>query len=312
MWSLYLFLFFIYPQAWARVEDCNLNKPAPEFGQLFSFSRQLEAFSESNFGTFSREAAVYGRDDRRPVRHQIFPYSAIGKLHFTIEDLNERGTVIGTQKSWCTASLVSQCHLLTARHCVQHQAPLLSGRGYVPRRRYTNHLFEDSRGRTHSIDSRQIGPSDQPQDDFAFLRVASSRPGRELGYIGVLKKSSDQFLPFERFEALGFSADLNSGRVLLGDPRAQTVRPSQDPRFLELRADTFGGASGGPIVRAADNHIPYIAAINTRARATVNHQNVTVTQRHYPENESNELATGLVSNVFYEPMLEFMRQQPCR
>jgi V8-like Glu-specific endopeptidase len=292
-------------------ESCRPGLPTSFTREFFSAARSLQSHTESRIGTPTQEAAIYGRDDRRPMNQQQFPYSAVGRLRYTLEDLDDQGRVIRTGESWCTATLVSECHILTARHCVEPQSPVLTGQCVVPRRRYTNIRFEDSRGRVLSTAAMHLGPSASPEDDFAFLLISKGRPGRELGHLGVLRKSSDQFSPGERFESLGFSADRDRGRRLTGDAQAATVRPSRDPRFLELRADTFGGASGGPIIRAADNRMPYIAGINTRAATRFDTESCRSEQVRLPDSESNALAIGLASDVFYDSLVRFMQEHSC-
>ncbi|HRO67424.1 MAG TPA: serine protease [Pseudobdellovibrionaceae bacterium] len=277
-----------------------------------AFSRELlsavEPGTAYSYGTGYKEAGIYGKDDRVEVERRAYPFRTVGRLVTEWEILDDNGKVVKTSEFTCTATLVGNCHLLSARHCLVDQKDASSRD--APKKRLKTAVFIDALGRRHSTSKTQTGKTTDFSDDYSFLKLSAS-PGKELGFVPFIKRSSGSHPTGSRFIAAGFSTDLNGGEFLTADMGAQKVSKSPDPKILTLKADTFAGASGGPIFGLSDNGAPYVAAVHTMARMRRDPETGKIVQLHYSDDEKERLSISVATESFAAGLKSFIKNNPC-
>ncbi len=310
---IFLFVAIIPAIAHAKLateDPCILNSPKPALSQAQFFNAELRGYTESNLGTLSKEAAIFGKDTRAEPKN-AYPYTTIGKLVAYAPE--------GCADSSCTATLVSGCHILTARHCMiterKSKDIKLSSEDLACQNTGLYSFYARNGEHSYAEKGKYItGSKGKNEEDFAVVKLQKPL-GKKIGYMSVMRKSATAFADESKLEVLGYPADVKNGDALVADFDAKFVKTNADPRLLMLRADLWGGASGGPTIAYADNGVPYIAGINTQTVAKVDLTNGTtsISQRHFSDSERNQekLSTVLASEAFYERMIKFMRENPC-
>lgn len=312
---------FIGPWSFSQASRSELCDQDPLRKQLSS-SQDILSFTEPgasySYGTGYREAAIYGKDDRKVVDPLAYPFRTVGKLQSKWELLDQNGKVIDTMESSCTATLVGNCQLLSAKHCVVIQPPTDNNQAAnkalaIPKNmRLVGTTFTDALGRKHTVSEQQTGRSNHSKDDYAFLKIDGS-PGKDLGFSPFLRKSSESHRVGTKFIMAGFNGDLDNGKFLTADMTSEKVSRSSDPKFLHTRSDSYSGVSGGPTFAFADNNVPYIAAINIKGRANLNLTTKKMSQSYESDDEKDnaKLATSLTTEAFATDLRKFIKDHPC-
>ncbi|MBX3041838.1 MAG: trypsin-like peptidase domain-containing protein [Bdellovibrionaceae bacterium] len=303
---------FVSPWNFSQASRGDLCDKTP-LKKETTFARDLLAATEIgtaySYGTGYKEAAIYGKDDRVEVDRRAYPFRTVGRLLTEWEILDDNGNVVDVTQFSCTATLVSDCHLLSARHCVVDQKDS-SSKG-APRKRLRAVQFIDALGRGHSIATTKTGATTKPSDDYAFLKLSSS-PGKELGFVPFARRSSEAFPVGTKFIAAGFNSDLKNGDFLTADMGAEKVAPSTDPKILALKADTFTGASGGPIFAMSEKNVPYIAGVHSMAIMKRDPATGQIVQSIKSDDEKQKLSVSVASESFAPGLKKFIQGSSCR
>lgn len=255
---------------------------------------------------------IFGEDGRQVVSQHVYPYSAIGRLLYTVDFFDEQGRLQGSAESWCTATLISNCHIATARHCVQPgiRTPGRADPCFRPgAQERRNFRFADSTGRIHALGAMHTGGPTEPRDDYAFFRT-NRNIGSGLGTVAVREFRGDS-ITRRQVLAPGYSADRFDGQLLTEDIRGDAFY-SADPLLIRFRAASSGGASGGPLLMNNERGVPELVGIIIQAQSDYNHQTCRVTNRQLPENEEERLEMAVSSAAFLESLRGFQRANPCR
>jgi V8-like Glu-specific endopeptidase len=236
--SMWLLIFFLFsPPSFASLgeSEClsNLDR-FPHFNFLSSLEAKLlkEGLIEGDpRGKLTKEATVYGEDDRKTVNISIYPYRTIGKM------VHEKGS--------CSSALISPCHVLTARHCATSK----SGE------------YQMKFGVGTFVSAKKVleGKSKSYENDWAILKLEKS-VGNELGWMPILTRTPDQ-LKDGKCKLGGYPSDINQGFDLMVDETAtfkgdfsdwkHGAPPKEIKSFgknmVQIKADAYLGNSGGPI-----------------------------------------------------------------
>jgi V8-like Glu-specific endopeptidase len=292
----------------------------------------LESFRTEPLIIRDEEAGVYGKDDRIKPSMNVFPYRAMGKISSYIEEDTD-GNKVKSKLTDCTATLVSPCHLITASHCVKNYkekrnglfsknyeltTPKYSG-GSSNKGSKLQHSYEytDSRGQVHGFDKVKRGKN----YDYALIKLKTN-PGKELGHVGVLRKSATQFKAGYPVEAAGYSGDIDQGQDLTTDRSAVVASAPRRGKNRELylggtrkknwlltKSDLFPGSSGGPVLAKDDNGVSYIIGINS-AGPTVKKGNGHG-QLFLGDDEKQIFSIAVTTNAFYDDMRSFIKKNEC-
>lgn len=148
------------------------------------------------------------------------------------------------------------------------------------------------------------------KNDFAFLKLQKPL-GKKNGYMSVIRKAPENFRAGSKFEVIGFNGDIKDGKKLTADKTARILKSEDNEKLLYLVADTFRGASGGPVIAYADNGVPYIAGVNSAGYVAI--KNGAISQEFLPTENitSYEAAKAVPTNNFYEQLVKFMKDHPC-
>lgn len=292
---------------WERI--CQINNLGLQIQGNRQIIDQILPGPTYSLGTGYKEAGIYGKDDRIKVNHLTYPFRTIGKL-VTIVQLTDKNCKQSVTTGSCTATLVGQCHLLTAQHCVavvKGTAELFPPGTKV---KFGTSIFIDALGTMHLISKRVTGQGSKGDQNYAFLKI-DGRPGQTLGFAPFLRKSFGSFKNGTVFTAAGFSSDVDPGKYLTADKTATKVTSSYNQKILKLRFDDYGGASGGPIFAKADNGVPYIAAIISRGPAFVSSSTGQESQTHLSDDEKKLLTVNVTTESFAKDLRKFIRSNPC-
>ncbi len=217
---------------------------------------------ESDNPTGNRQ--VIGEDDRLPMTSRAYPWSAIGRL--------EHVDATGEVTTICTGSLIGNDLVLTNAHCVVDENTHRLTRNTL---RFRPNLIAD-RSRTSAV-AQRVRYGDNGKDgffgenDWAIIRL--NQPiGRQQGTIGWRNLSTENLRNLGRkISLVGYSADFPPNRPgqTAGVHRGCSVLGDGDFGFLVHNCDTFGGASGGPLLAQINGKF-YIVAIHAGTYDRVN------------------------------------------
>jgi hypothetical protein len=252
MWIL-LALFFSNPSLASFGESSCVSRedifPYSEyFSSLQKELKKRNLIEGDPRGKLSKEATVFGEDDRKKVNPNIYPFRTIGRLT--------------SDKGACSSVLISACHILTARHCLNS-----SSKEYQVR-------FGES-GSGTSVAGKKVleGKGKSVDDDWAVLKLEKS-VGTDLGWMPVLSRTANQ-LKDGKCRLGGYPSDLNGGLDLMVDETATFKGdfsewkhgdpPEEFKEFgknmVQLKADAYLGNSGGPIYCMDDDGIAHVVAV---------------------------------------------------
>ena len=237
-----------------------------------------------------REAAIYGTDTRRPLPLTL-PWTAVGKLRRDIKD------------KFCTAFLISACHMMTAKHCVAYPDDAV----------YSSLNFQPvGSDQTYDVLSVLFGEGDHRTNSLADWAVAHlpGRPGDGRGWIGVDHPTGPSLVG-KKLWLPGYGADLEDGNLAtvtddVNVIRAGNIFDSRDKDLIRYRADTAPGSSGAPVVEFDEKGRAWAVAINVKGHFGKDGKQITTTDR-----EIISLGTGVAAAVFADKVRDFIKENPC-
>ena len=264
---------------------------------------------------FGKEAAHFDGHERfvQEGAHPIF--QKIGFLAF-VDD------------SHCTATLVGECHLLTAGHCLSR----VDIKGRIIEDKTGPIAFRSSDGKTEAaVTEVKTGGQKghrytaDKQEDWGF--VALDRPiGKHLGWMAVQNTTEKDMFSNPNLSSAGssiytiagFSADLKKGEKMSVDPKAEFIFGG-GPNIALYRGDMFFGSSGGPVFRLNSKGVPEIYAIQTAVQndddklpgKTKDGRKTPLRVGHYSSNDTAHLNIALTSSAFLSELKKFIATHPC-
>jgi len=243
----------VQPQAIAEVDPKSEAKIPLQDSQARREGSIPTTLSQSMNPTGTRQ--VIGRDDRAPVLSTAYPWSAIGRL----EQLNPDGTVAG----FCTGTLVGKDLVLTNAHCVIN--PRTNQATRRPLRFRPNLIANTAKTEAFGIRVRYgergmsgvFGPN-----DWALLKLDKNL-GEVHGTLGWQNLSVTELKALgTKIRLIGYSGDFPKDTPGGTAGVARSCKILEDIKgFLRHNCDTFGGASGGPILAVINNR-PVIVAVH--------------------------------------------------
>ena len=294
---LALLLSLLPQQATARAapEECLRSGHRSALGTLAgsvgSITDQMVHIGSA--GESVREAGIYGKDDRFVLPKPIYPYTAIGKLE-------------ADDGAWCTASLVSACHVVTAAHCVNgHTADSLT---------WTRSYHGAS---SRVLDMQAGNNTKNSSKDYAILRI-SGNPGIKNGYFSIFNSDGNEVKKIAQENAKGitvsgYSQDINGGRDLSNDSGVKAWSGSdkflQPKNYIYFNGTTHKGSSGGPgwYFDAKTNTAVILFVMS---KSWINKQDEQITFDEVPK-DLQDMARGVAAGEFFRELVTFMREHPC-
>ncbi len=267
-------------------------------GDLSAFLERVNHQTQPNKGRGIDVSAVYGSESREQVVTPVFPWTAVGQL-----------------SSGCTGTLVGECLVLTAAHCVhfdengnvedQNFHPRFDILHSYPFVKVTTPLtwqIQDEKRKKIQEDGTL-----KFSTDWAIVKV-KGKPGNLNGVVGVKSDwlKSRSVSSVKKFYVAGYSQDFANGRLSVdNDGKALEVARSYDggPSIFRYRADTSSGSSGGPIF---DNEFDLIG-VNTRAVFNPGGGRMPV---YLPDTDGEAKASGVPADYFFDELLKF-RSEKC-
>lgn len=209
-----------------------------------------------------RDRGVIQQDDRVLMTSQSFPWTAIGRLN---------GLTAEGEPYICTGTLIADDVVLTNAHCVldPETGDLSQALVFLPNLVAGQLARDEDIGRVEAVylgtDFSDRNTPPHP-DDWAFLQL--DRPlGRTYGVVGLSIFDSEDLMaaPFEQqLVMVGYSGDFPQeapGESASAHVGCSIVAEREDEVILH-ECDTYGGASGGPILALVGGE-PRIVALNT-------------------------------------------------
>jgi hypothetical protein len=245
-----------------------------------------------------------------------YPYTAVGK--WTYGD--------GGSRAVCTAFLVNNCTLVTARRCGQGKA------GSFQFETSDGQRFQVRNVRTDHGDDKSEAKPEEPDLDVAFGQIAARSgppPGEKYGRFGFddadTVAASSGFAPHCSF---GFShnEEGKGGRGTL-DPdvyvwgsmrRVLPAKARSDEFFLHMTNGVYG-ASGSPIFRClptfnAGKLLGVEMGAPTRIVGAFIRLNNEKDQLKFADRlrvDPKDMAWGIGGKQFYPYLLDYAKQHPC-
>jgi V8-like Glu-specific endopeptidase len=292
--KLILFLFFLPLVSYGY--DCADGEfVSVENDWQKNFERILVALTQQTRGEKGHGvdvSAVYGEDTRVEVTNKVFPWTAMGKF------------------GGCTASLVGECTIVTAAHCLNfNDSDKFDNINFTPR--FGSASFGAVKVETPKIwrvpsaQKKYLMDGAHPGTDWAVVKVRG-RPGKEFGYLGIKSgwTESRSASSLKKFYVAGYSSDYKTGDVLSVDMSAQLIRLGVQNGDLVFRmtVDSGKGASGGAVLDDEGDLI----GIQTRAYV----ENDAFKTKHLPDYETEETATGVPADRFFQAVLK-IKEEKC-
>ena len=286
--------------AWGKWADlpaeempCETNAAStiaqPLGRQITELAAKLEL--QPNAGENVKMTAIYGKDNRVPIP-KGFPWTSIGKLG---------NAEIGGH---CTATMISECHALTASHCVSYA----NNTPHDPRKMK---FVPSSGGGFSDVELFYFNPfGHRLRYDWAVLKL-KGKPGLKTGWMGVRNSAVNRIQLEEKFILAGYSDDIGGNGTEATVDRNVFFKASDEhtPHFLYAKANSSKGSSGASIFYNDKDGKPWIVAVNTRAYLYSNGGQVQFAG--VPE-DLNKLANAVATGQFYNEMLDFMSKHPCK
>lgn len=246
-----------------------------------------------------------------------YPYTAIGK--WTFGD--------GGSRTVCTAFLVNNCTLVTARRCGQGKAGTFQFETSDGQRYQVRNVRAD-----HNGEKSEAKPA-EPDLDVAFGQIAARpgqpAPGEKHGRFGFDEAdtvaASSGFAPHCSF---GFShnEEGKAGRGTLdpdvyvwGSMRRQLPTKAHSEEFFLHMANGVYGASGSPIFRCQPSfNAGKLLGVEVSAPARL--VGVFIRLSNEKDNlkfvdrlrvEPKDMAWGIGGRQFYPYLLDYVKQYPC-
>lgn len=246
-----------------------------------------------------------------------YPYTAIGK--WTYGD--------GGSRTVCTAFLVNNCTLVTARRCGQGKAGSFQFEAGDGQRYPVRNVRAD-----HGGDKSEARPS-EPDLDVAFGQIAArpgqAAPGEKHGRFGFDEAdtvaASAGFTPHCSFgfshneEGKGGRGTLDPDVYVWGSMRRQLPAKAPGDEFFLHMANGVYGTSGSPIFRCTPNfNAGRLLGVEVSAPARL----VGVFIRLGNEKdklkfadrlrvEPRDMAWGIGGRQFHPYLLDYVKQYPC-
>lgn len=245
-----------------------------------------------NPGPETNYSAVYGKDNRTLMKTE-YPWRAIGQLTFNGD-------------GYCTATLISSCHIVTASHCLAKT----DGTSYD----HEKITFQASNnGPTSKIIDYQRGRFDKSDlYDWAVVKLEENI-GDKVGWLGVKNIKGPDLGNKEKFIIAGYNGDLEEGgkRATVDDSVNIRFHHSDANNLIYHNGNTFKGSSGASIFHFDESNHPWIVGINTKAVLLSDGNRY---RQAYFKNEPadwKKLAAGVSTNEFWSEMLLFIANNPC-
>ena len=218
-----------------------------------------QGLGQSRSPSLSTDRGVIGPDNRQIMDRRDHPWSAIGRVDFQT----------GDGPGHCSGTLVEPNIVLTNAHCVidPETHAFYSDVQFAPNVIDGQILSQDDVANAVNIltgtDFRDRPQPPHP-DDWAIIKLDQSL-GDRYGTVAwqALPLASLIDSP-EQYVLVGYSGDFpeeNPG-MTAGVHAGCSILGSAGDDFLRHNCDTFGGSSGGPILRFFDDQ-PVIVALNS-------------------------------------------------
>ncbi len=192
-----------------------------------------------------REATVFGEENRVLADASIYPYRTIGKFYH--------------DKGACSSALISPCHVLTSRHCMNPD----------------NNNYRVQFGQRNFVTGTSVlqGKGKNFEADWAVVKLHHS-VGKDLGWMSILPRTPKQ-LEDGKCRLGGYPADIDSGLNLYVDETATFKGDFSDWQYgdppagwkafgkhmAQLKADAYLGNSGGPIFCMDSMGVAHLVAV---------------------------------------------------
>lgn len=240
----------------------------------------------------STNAAIYGDDNRTLVVSLEYPWRSIGKLQITTA--KSRGT--------CTATLIGQCYIVTAAHCVSNTRGSVDGL-------LTFHGSSDNV--IAEVNELTYGRYAQdPINDWAIGRLSLSL-GSRLDWFDLDDKDGKDLAGTAPFNIMGYSRDVFYGLLASLDDSVTILYAGNKTahNFLYHNGNTSKGSSGASIwYEDKVTKRAHVVGVNTRAVFDKDGK-----EARFPGTPPapDLLANGVASNQFYQEAQTFMKSNPC-
>ncbi len=289
-----ILLFFSVPALASRgVEEGELKSHAlPPVSSGFTQGVEENQELPPHPGNNPKSAAIYGKDNRVEMP-ALFPWTAVGKL-------------LLSGQPHCTATMVSECHALTAAHCVSNKkSDIQSGLSFKG-------AGIESEA---NVDATDLGGHDFEKkwaNDWAVVRL-DKNIGSNTGWLGFGDRKGNDLMNRELTIA-GYSID-RAGATM--DKQVSVLKTDQvlifgNQDIVYFRANTFEGSSGAAIIDFDEKGLPWIVGVNTRGKSNVVFGSIQI-QVVLPADTTakDKLASGVASNQFFSQVKKFMKENPC-
>jgi V8-like Glu-specific endopeptidase len=223
--------------------------------------------TEGRSGKGPDYAIKHGEETRELVDKPVHPWTAVGQ--------------ISSYYKACTATLISECIVVTAGHC---SSPDRKNKpqpiDFTPRFGSEKYKSEKwvlpSQWMLEKEDfekwKKDIGHA-TPGFDWALIKLRG-RPGQKYGYVGVEGGLNKRKLAsIKQFFVAGYSTDFQGGELSVdkdaNEVNLMTHWKEEEKNFLYYHADLGDGASGGPILGLIDDKF-YLLGVVTSSGANDN------------------------------------------